>query len=221
LIVDSNNAFAALRRFSGEDLTWTLSGIERSLVGATADSCDALLAANSAEHEVLAAVGLVKRLAGQINVIIHALGIMLCLPQLLEPSEVVESVSLGAGNTGRLFDLETNRRVAEFKFITWQGGPEAIRQNSLFKDFYCLAEYDTSKKKCLYVLGTEIPLRFLSANRAIESVLSKNVSLLNDFRRRYPDYRVVIDYYLPRRGAVNLVDVSEMLLELTEGKQLR
>jgi hypothetical protein len=71
------------------------------------------------------------------------------------------------------------------------------------------------------VLGTEIPLRFLSANRAIESVLSKNVSLLNDFRRRYPDYRVVIDYYLPRRGAVNLVDVSEMLLELTEGKQLR
>ena len=38
-----------------------------------------------------------KRLAGQINVTIHALGILLCLPHILEPSERVEPVSLGAG----------------------------------------------------------------------------------------------------------------------------
>lgn len=170
--MDSNNAFESLRGFSGEDLTSTLSRIEQALSGSTTENCDALLLANGAEHEVLEAAALVKRLAGQINVIIHALGIMLCLPQLLQPGEVVESVSLGAGNTGRLFDLETNQRVAEFKFIAWQGGPESIRQNSLFKDFYCLAEHDTPKRKYLYVLGTEIPLRFLTANRAIGSVLS-------------------------------------------------
>jgi hypothetical protein len=43
--------------------------------------------------------------------------------------------------TGRSFDLETSYRVAvaEFKFIRWQGGPESIRQNQLFKDFYLLA----------------------------------------------------------------------------------
>ena len=52
-----------------------------------------------------------KRLAGQINVTIHALGILMCLPHILEPDERVESVSLGAGNTGRDFDLETNVRV--------------------------------------------------------------------------------------------------------------
>jgi hypothetical protein len=31
--------------------------------------------------------------------------------------EQVEKVSLGAGNSGREFDRETNYRVAEFKFV--------------------------------------------------------------------------------------------------------
>jgi len=61
---------------------------------------------------VLGAAGLIKQLAGQINVVIHALGILLCLPHILRPGEVIEYVSLGAGNTGRAFDLETNLRVA-------------------------------------------------------------------------------------------------------------
>jgi hypothetical protein len=45
-----------------------------------------------------------KRLAGQINVINHSLGILLCLPHILEVGEQVEKVSLGAGNTGREFE---------------------------------------------------------------------------------------------------------------------
>ena len=40
-------------------------------------------------------------------------------------------------------DLETNHRVAEFNFSHWQGGADTIRQNSLFKDFFQLAEYQT------------------------------------------------------------------------------
>jgi hypothetical protein len=63
--------------------------------------------------------------------VIHALGILLCLPHILRPGEVIDYVSLGAGNTGRAFDLETSLRVAEFKFIHGQGGPGSIRQNSL------------------------------------------------------------------------------------------
>lgn len=218
--VDSNSAFEALAGFSGHDLTTTLSRIESSLVGANLDSVEDTLTAHNAEHEVLAAAGLVKRLAGQINVVIHALGIMLCLPHILQPGEVVQSASLGAGNTGKAFDLETNMRVAEFKFITWQGGPEAIRQNSLFKDFYCLAEHDTPKSKYLYVVGTAIPLKSLAGNRAIDSVLSKNASLLEDFRSKHPDCRVVSDYYLPRRDLVQLVDVSPWVTELTAGGQV-
>jgi hypothetical protein len=40
---------------------------------------------------------------------------------------------------GRSFDLETDRQVAEFKFIAWRGGAEAIRQNGLFIDIFRLA----------------------------------------------------------------------------------
>ena len=80
------------------------------------------------------------------------------LPHILEPDERIEYVSLGAGNTGKAFDLETDRRNAEFKFINWRGGSEAIRENTLFKDFYLMAEHETHKLKFLYVLDTKHPL---------------------------------------------------------------
>jgi hypothetical protein len=204
-------AIAALDRFSGQDLTRTLSRIELAIEGRATDACAALLLEHHAQHNALAAAGLVKRLAGQINVIIHALGILLCLPEVLQPGEVVESISLGAGNTGKPFDLETNRRIAEFKFIAWRGGPEAIRQNSIFKDFYCLAEHDSPKSKHLYVLGTKFPLKFLNGRRALKSVLSKNVGLYEEFKGKYPEYRIVRDYYVLRRDQVVVEDVSSML----------
>ena len=58
---------------------------------------------------------LVKRSAGQINLIVHAVGILVALPKILEPGELVQSLSLGAGNTGRAHDLETDRRIDEFR----------------------------------------------------------------------------------------------------------
>jgi hypothetical protein len=209
--MDLTEAIAALGRFSGQDLTRTLSRIELAFEGGTLDGCAAILHEHHAQHDALAAAGLVKRLAGQINVITHALGILLCLPELLQPGEAIESVSLGAGNTGKPFDLETDRRIAEFKFIAWRGGPEAIRQNSIFKDFYGLAEHDSPKSKHLYVLGTQFPLKFLNGRRALKSVLSKNVGLCEEFRAKYPEYRIVRDYYVPRRDQVVVEDVSSLL----------
>jgi hypothetical protein len=133
--------------------------------------CASFLEGAGVGREALAAAAEMKRLAGQINVTIHALGILLCLPHILEPGERVEYVSLGAGNTGREFDLETNLRVAEFKFIRWRGGAESIRQNSVFKDYLLLAEHPTAKRKYLYLLGTEHALKFLRGGRALSSVL--------------------------------------------------
>jgi hypothetical protein len=49
------------------------------------------------------------------------------------------------GNAGREFDLTTDQRVAEFRAIEWQGGPERIRQNSLFCDFDILTEQDSNQ----------------------------------------------------------------------------
>lgn len=207
-------AFSSLETFSGPGLSRTLARIENNLVGATSDTVPPLLDKEHADGDVLAAAGMVKRLAGQINVVVHALGILLSLPHLLQPGEKVITASLGAGNTGKDFDLETTHRVAEYKFIAWRGGPEAIRQNSVFKDFYELAEADTRKSRHLYVLGTEIPLRFLNGKRAISSVLSKNATLRDEFTIKYPDCKIVRDYYIPRRDMVRIEDISPLVSEL-------
>jgi hypothetical protein len=127
----------------------------------------------------------IKRLAGQINVIVHACGILAAVPHILEEDERIESVSLGAGNTGKEFDLTTDRRVAEFKFIAWRGGPEAIRQNSVFKDFLKLLWDKSGRRKQLYLTGVEEAKKFFQGGRALDSVLSRNVRLKADFVARY------------------------------------
>lgn len=214
--MDLAQAVAATQKFGGTDLTRTLTKVEASVRGMTGEDSARAVAACGANNEALAAAGLMKQLLGQINVVIHALGILVCLPQLLEPLEAVQYVSLGAGNTGRPFDLETTHRIAEFKFIHWQGGAEAIRQNSLFKDFYLLAEHPSGKRKYLYVLGTEQPLRFFNGGRSLSSVLSHHVRLRNEFAVKFGDrYHTVRDYYSLRKDAVVIHDVSALVPELT------
>ncbi|HET6842341.1 MAG TPA: hypothetical protein VFK06_11760 [Candidatus Angelobacter sp.] len=209
------SAIHLLQTFRGTDLTRTIGQIEKSLKGVSADSYAAVLTTSGAKTEILGAAGLVKQLAGQIDVVIHVLGMLLCLPHILRSGEVIEYVSLGAGNTNRNFDLETNQRIGEFKFIRWQGGPESIRQNSLFKDFFEMAEHETTKEKYLYVLGTEHGEKFFNGGRALSSVLSHSVKLRNQFTEKFGDrYRTVRDYYLPRKGLVVIQDVSSFVPEL-------
>jgi hypothetical protein len=139
----------------------------------------------------------------------------LCLPQILKDGEQIEYVSLGAGNTGRPFDLETSERVTEFKFINWRGGPESIRQNSLFKDFYMLAESTSAKRKFLYVLSTEYPLKFFNGGRALSRVLSRNEKVKKLFDAKYgSSLTTVRDYFTIRKDAVTIQDVSVYLSAL-------
>ena len=208
-------AIHLLRTFRGPDLTQTIYEIEQSVKGVSAENYSAILMRSGAKAEVLGAAGVIKQLAGQINVVIHAIGILLCLPHILLPGERIEYVSLGAGNTGRAFDLETSLRIAEFKFIHWRGGPESIRQNALFKDFFEMAEHETHKEKYLYVLGTEHAEKFLNGGRALSSVLTRNEALRRKFTEKFGDqYRTVRDYYLPRKGRVVIQDVSTFVPEL-------
>jgi hypothetical protein len=211
--IDLLHAMNFLETFTRADLTGTLSSIEAAVKGNTASSCSKILADYAVNAELLSAAATFKRIAGQLNVAIHAAGILLCLPHILEQDEIIEYASLGAGNTGRPFDLETNVRIAEFKFIHWKGGPDSIRQNSLFKDFYELAESETSKKKFLYVLGTERPLAFFNGRRAlITSILNKNTSLRDRLVARYGQrYAVVRDYFADHGGKVEIEDVSQWL----------
>lgn len=206
-----------LAGFTGPKLTRTLAKVEGSISGLTAASCRAFLDEAKAGKQALAAAAEMKRLAGQINVVIHALGILLCLPHILEEGEAVEYVSLGAGNTGKAFDLETNKRVAEFKFIRWQGGAETIRQNGIFKDVFELVRHPTEKRKYLYVLGTHYPLKFLQGGRALDSVLSRHAKMKTAFDDLYGgEFKRVRDWYAAHGGGVSVVDVSPWLSELAE-----
>ncbi|MEO6014929.1 MAG: hypothetical protein ABIQ30_15265 [Devosia sp.] len=201
--------------FAGSGLTSTLSSIERSIIGLRLSQTDEYLDEVNASHQALLAAAELKRAVGQINVAIHALGILRCLPHILEQGEAVQSVSLGAGNTGRDFDLETDRRVGEFKFITWRGGAESIRQNSIFKDFFFLAHHDSPKRKQLFLLGLETPLRFFNGRRSLESVLSKDAATKRTFDDRFgTSLRVVRDYYSIHSDKVELVDISPWVPEL-------
>lgn len=206
-----------LSGFTGTKLTATLAKVEGSINGLTAETSAAFLERHKAGKDALAAAAEMKRLAGQINVVIHALGILMCLPHVLEKGEVIEYVSLGAGNTGRAFDLETNLRVAEFKFIRWQGGAETIRQNGIFMDVFELVRHPTPKRKYLYVLGTHHPMKFFQGGRALDSVLSRHAKVKAAFDNLYGDqFKRVRDWYAVHGGVVSVVDVSQWLSELAE-----
>lgn len=204
-----DNAIKAIERFQGDSLTRSLAKIEDEIIGASAEVSKGYCARRDVNDEFIGSALAVKKVSGQINVIIHAAGILHSLKDLLKEGEVVENVSLGAGNTGRKFDLETNYQVAEFKFIDWQGGAESIRQNGIFKDFYELAEHETNKRKNLYVVGIHYPLKFLNGGRALSSVLSKQPVILDTIKEKYGDnMNVVRDYYEAFKDEVFVVDVS-------------
>lgn len=209
---------AALRTISvfvGPKLGARVADLERAVIGCHGADCRVKGIDVGATSALLKAAHTVKRAAGQINIVIHAVGGMLLIPQIMDPDERIEYVSLGAGNTGRDFDFETDRRVAEFKFIHWQGGAESVRQNSFFKDFYCLAESKTTKRKELYVLGTVHPLRFLCGGRSLSSIRSRNRKLWDEFRARYGDrFTKVNQYYAERKHQVALIDAAPLVPEL-------
>lgn len=204
-------ALLRIDRLSAIGLTRWIGGLERILTGTTRAAAAEHLATEDVDAELLGAALIVKRAAGQINVLVHALGILIALPHILEPGEVVESLSLGAGNTGRAHDLETDRRIAEFTFIEWQGGPESIRQNKLFADVVGLASTQTPKRRMLYVTGEAVPRRFLENRRALSSVL-KDAPLERRFRELYGSRFVTVrDYWLAVRDRIELVDLAEII----------
>jgi hypothetical protein len=220
-MTDLRHAIAQLQAFAGQSLTSRIASLEIALEGANTEQASRLLERESVNREILGSAYLVKRVAGEINVVIHALGILFLIPLVLEPGEKIDYLSLGAGNTGRPFDLETDRRIAEFKFSRWQGGADTIRQNSMFKDFFQLAEYNTTKKRFLYVLDRDLQLRFLHGRRALDSVLSKNMKVRDEFRSLYGDrFATVRDYYLFRRDTVEISDVGPLLEELAPAGEI-
>lgn len=212
------NAVASLQRYAEiGHLTRRIAALESSLSGMSREDAVNFILDEGIEPAMLAGAVEIKRIAGEVNVAIHSLGLLLSLSEILEPQERVLRLSLGAGNSGREHDLETNLQIAEFKFIDWRGGAESIRQNSLFVDIFRLAKSETDRRKIVYLTSLEHPLRFLQGRRAIGSVLSKNASVAKQFDDMHGgEFRVVSDYWKYLHGVVELVDLTAVAPGLPE-----
>jgi len=213
-------AHQRVRQFRGQSLRHRISLLERVLKECGALKCKHEIEAYEINEELLKAALRLKLASAQINEVIHAVGILLSLPYILAPEETVQYLSLAAGNTGRPFDLETNQRIAEFKFIDWKGGPESIRQNSLFKDFFELCVFDTLKQRFLYVVGLEHPMKFFNGGRACSSVMSKNKLLWERYSRQYSEFLRVREFYEIKKTQVKIVDLASIVPALASSRDL-
>ena len=155
----------------------------------------------------------IKKISAQVDVAIHAYGILLVLSKILEDDEVIEYLSLGAGNTGKAFDVSTSKRIAEFKFAKWDGGGNTVRQNGIFKNFLELAiNVDGgSKSKYIYCLSAAEIIKFLSNSaRSMGSVLSRN-----PMNKKYPNiqerYDTVKAFYHDFKDEVKIVELSDYI----------
>jgi hypothetical protein len=206
-----DDAHRRVQEFKRDSLRRTISILETSLQLSGAIDCQRNIECCQIDEGLLKSALHLKLASAQINEVVHSVGILLSLPHILEPDEKVQYLSLAAGNTGRPFDLETNQRIAEFKFIDWKGGPESIRQNSLFKDFFELVEYETPKKRYLYVVGLEHPMKFFNGGRACSSVMSKNRSLWERYSLKYGTLTRVCAFYEHKKASVTIVDLTTIV----------
>jgi hypothetical protein len=121
----------------------------------------------------------IRKVSAQIDEIIHAAGIINCLPFILKKSETIVSLSLASGAKGDGIDLVTNERIAEFKFARWQeDGANGSRRRQVFADLVSLFITDTPLRKELYVFNAEKISKVLNSQRATWlNVLSKSGNL--------------------------------------------
>ena len=194
--------------FRGENLTRTVGRLEGIVAGQNRHALESLVVGEVVTLELLRSAVLVKRAAAQIDSVVHATGMLLCLPEILEDDERIMTVSLAAGNTGKSFDLVTDRRIAEFTFIDWKGGPESIRKQKLFKDFYQLAEADTTKRRCLYFLGDLHAPKVFRSRSTCKGMLRKFAVLRDAFLERYDASLRVRDYYDAKKHLVVLENLD-------------
>lgn len=186
-VEDAGAAFATLVAFlRSTPLTESVGGLEHRLVHKDRTTVAAAVADAGLTEQLLQAALTVRRDVGRVSDVIHAAVISLALPAILEEGEVISNrPSLGPGNdSSRPFDLETNRRVAEFKVAVWSGGDMA-RKRTLTADLVHLAMDESSRRPELWVAGPE-PLRFLQTSTStVNSLLSRSAS--RHLRAAYED----------------------------------
>lgn len=211
--VELDEAVGLLANFLGRaPLTSTIARLERTLDGADARDADAIVGDLAISSDLLHAAVVTRGNLGRINDLIHALGISLMLPVILEDGETITNrPSLAAGNDpSRPYDLETDRRVAEFKFSVWTGR-DAMRKRNTFKDYVHLAADESGRRPVLYVLGAR-PFRFLRTTRSSAAWgLDRSPATRTLFAKRFGDPDISIGAFVTEHQArVEVVDMQQL-----------
>lgn len=135
-ITELEKSLETVMKFKGENLYDTVATLEQQSKGKKRNQIIKL------NGEYKAAL-MVKQISTQIDEVIHATGILSCLPSILEDDEHVVSLSLASAARGDGIDLVTNKRIAEFKF---SHSIEGFAKRNAFSDFVSL-----------YLRGLELP----------------------------------------------------------------
>ncbi|MEU7788447.1 hypothetical protein [Amycolatopsis sp. NPDC049159] len=208
-------SFIDLHEFFGqEDLSSRVVRLEVLLEGAAAETVDARVAPEGLTDDLLRGALLVRRHAGRVNDLIHAAMIVRALPSILEPGErIVRRPSLAAGNDpSRKFDLETDRRVAEFKAAEWKGR-DAMRKRTLVADLVGLVLERGDRRAELYVLGS-LPIDFLrKSNSTMEWALGRSSPNLREaYKQRFGSAALTVSQFTAGPAAdVVLRDLNEII----------
>jgi hypothetical protein len=203
-------------------LTTAIAELERRLDGVDGLRVEAVTRASGVDRHLLGAAIIVRGDLGRISDLIHAAAIVLVLPQVLEDGEQVSNrPSLAAGNDpSRPYDLETNRRVAEFKLSRWTG-KDAMRKRQTFKDLVHLATDTSGRQPELFIVG-DAPARFLRSSRSTASwALDRSPTTRELFAERYGSLEMRIADFTAGPGArVRITDLTTLLPEVAKVTQV-
>jgi hypothetical protein len=203
-------------------LTTAIAGLERRLNGLDGPSAEAVTRASGVDRDLLRAAITARGELGRISDLIHAAAIVLVLPQVLEEGERISNrPSLAAGNDpSRPYDLETNRRVAEFKLSRWLGA-DAMRKRQTFKDLVHLAADTSGRQPELFVVG-DAPGRFLRSSRSTASwALDRSPGTRQLFAERFGSLEIRIADFTAGAGArVRITDLTTLLPEAVRTAQV-
>lgn len=215
-----DSAVATFVRFMEHaPLAVTIANLEHALEGAERGGIAEQLPTHGVSPELLRAARYIRDQVGRVSDVIHASAIALALPHLLEPGEVLRRPSLAAGNdSSRPFDVETNRRIAEFKLAQWAGA-DAMRKRQLFKDFVELAADDSGRAAELYVLGQR-PIHFLASTKAPATWgLDRFPATQTTFQQHFGSLDVPIGAFVASIGCrVRVIDLEKRLPDLFAGE---
>jgi hypothetical protein len=212
---DPARAFATLLAFTeSENLTTRIATLEAQLEGVDCPAAAGIVHHSALSPDLLHAALLVRKHAGRLNDIIHAAVITQVIPLILEDGERVRRrPSLAAGNDPtRPFDLETDRRIAEFKMSVWKGA-DTMRKRGVFADLVHLALDDSGRRAQLYVAGP-LAIDFLRRGKstALWALGRHSPSLRRRFEERYDSSDMSIREFTAGPAAhVELIDLTHLL----------